>query len=366
MTRRPPPPDRAVVIKIGTSSLGRGGAGVDEAALERVVDQVETSWAAGHPTVLVTSGAVGAGMASLGQQRRPVDVVGLQVAAAVGQGVLMQRYTAAFAARNRVAGQVLLTKATLSDRDQYLHARGALDRMLSMGIVPVVNENDTVAVEELRLGDNDRLAAMVSHLVDAGLLILLTDTAGLLSADPRRDEGAELVEVVAHNDEDLDRLAAGGKGPLGSGGIGSKIVAARMAAHSGIPTVIGPADAPDTVARVLAGLDVGTWVDPRRERLPARKLWIAFGQPAAGRVVIDDGARRALVSGSRSLLPVGVSESVGDFRSGDAVEVFDSGGRLVAKGVVRMSSGELALTVGKRSQNGELINRDDLVVLVEA
>lgn len=366
MTRRAPASGRPVVIKVGSSSLGRGGSGLAEDAIGRAVGQVEAAWRAGHPAVLVTSGAVAAGMASLGLARRPADVVELQVAAAVGQGLLMHRYTAEFAERGRIAGQVLLTKAILSDRDQYLNARNALERMLAHGIVPIVNENDTVAVEELRLGDNDRLAAIVSHLVGAGLLILLTDTVGLLSADPRVDEGATLVDVVAHNDEELDRLAAGGKGPLGSGGVATKVLAARMAAFSGVPTVIGPADRQDAVAVAIRGGDIGTWVDPRRERLPARKLWIAFGQRSLGRVTVDDGAREALVRRSRSLLPVGVVGCEGQFEAGDAVEVFDLGGRLVAKGIARLSAGEVAATMGRRSENGELINRDDLVVLVEA
>lgn len=365
MSRHPVPGGRPVVVKVGSSSLGRGGEGLDEAAVRRTVDQVESGWEAGHPTVLVTSGAVAAGMAVLGMKSRPADVVELQTAAAIGQGLLMRAYADAFRERGRVVGQVLLTKATLSDRDQYLHARQALGRMLTLGVVPIVNENDTVAVEELRLGDNDRLAAIVCHLVAAGLLILLTDTAGLLSADPRRDEGAELVDVVAHNDADLDRLLAGGKGPLGSGGVTTKIIAARMAAFSAIPTVIGPADNRRVVEMAIAGEEVGTWVSPRLYRMPARKLWIAFGQPAAGKVVVDAGAREALVGNGRSLLPVGVKTASGNFAAGEAVEVHDEQGALIAKGVTRMSSAELTPLIGLRSPSGELIHRDDLVVLVD-
>lgn len=363
MTRRPPQGGRPVVIKIGSSSLGL--TGLDPSAITKIVDQVETAFELGHPPVLVTSGAISAGMPALGLSRRPTDLVGLQVAAAVGQSRLMERYSAEFEARGRVAGQVLLTKAIFSDRDQYLHARRALDRMLAEGIVPVVNENDTVAVEELRLGDNDRLAAIVSHMVDAGLMVLLSDTAGLLSGDPRVDESATLVDVVAHNDAELDRLAAGGKGPLGSGGIATKIVAARMAAYSGVPTVIGPASDPDAVRLALTGGEVGTWVEPRRRRFSARKLWIAFGQPSSGHVTVDDGARRAIVVGGASLLPVGVTEASEDFDTGDAVEVFDSSDRLVAKGIVRIAGPILQSSLGRRTDSGELINRDDLVILVE-
>lgn len=365
MSRRAPDPGTSVVIKIGSSSLGRLGAGLDPAAIEAAVEQVEVAWANGHPAVLVTSGAVAAGLPALGLTERPRDVIGLQVAAAVGQGRLMHEYIAAFARRGRVAGQVLLTKAILSDRDQYLHARQALDRMLAEGIVPVVNENDTVVVDELRMGDNDRLAAVVSHLVDASLLVLLTDTDGLLSGDPRADDDVELVGLVAHNDDALDRLARGGKGPLGSGGVASKVAAARIAAFSGIPTIIGPSFRSDVTSLALSGGEIGTWIEPREKRLTARKLWIAFGQPSAGSITVDDGARHALIHMERSLLPVGVVSVKGDFVAADAVEIFDSAGGLIAKGITRFPAGALRLQLGQRSDDGEAINRDDLVILVD-
>ena len=203
--RRPLEPGRPVVVKVGSSSLVGPTGGLDGDALDRVAGQVEGARRRGHPVVLVTSGAVAAGLPALGLASRPSDIPGLQVAAAVGQGRLMERYTRSFDRRGLVAGQVLLTKDVLADRDQYLHARQALERMLAIGIVPVVNENDTVVVDELRLGDNDRLAALVSHLVGAGLLLLLTDTAGLFSADPGRED-ARLLDAVRHTDEVLDRI----------------------------------------------------------------------------------------------------------------------------------------------------------------
>jgi glutamate 5-kinase len=230
-------------------------------------------------------------------------------------------------------------------------------------VVPVVNENDTVAIEELRLGDNDRLAALVSHLVSAGLLILLTDTSGFLTADPRVDTNAALLPAVVHTDEVLDRLAAGRSGPLGSGGVASKVVAARMAAWSGIPTVVAPAANPEAVRAAIAGEDVGTWVSPRSERLPARKLWIAFGQPSEGTVAVDAGAVVALVSGGRSLLPVGVRDVVGSFGPGAAVEVVGPDGEIVAKGIARTGADEIRSSLGRRSE-AEVIHRDDMVVLV--
>jgi glutamate 5-kinase len=273
----------------------------------------------------------------------------------------MERYSAAFARRGLIAGQVLLTKDVLSSREQYLNARSALDRMLVQRIVPVVNENDAVGVEELRFGDNDRLAAIVSHLIGAALLLILTDTPGLFSSDPRLGE-AELLGAVRHTDQVLDRLT-GNIGPLGSGGAATKVAAARIAAWSGVPTVVASSETEGVVARVLAGEDEGTWVEPRTERLPSRKLWIAFGQPSAGVLVADDGAVEALVHGSRSLLPVGITRISGSFAAGAAVEIHDRRGQLIGKGLSRLDSISLTDLLGKRSDT-EAIHRDDLVILV--
>jgi glutamate 5-kinase len=356
-----------VVVKIGSSSLAHPDGGLDGAAVSRVVAQVAALRQGGRPVALVSSGAVAAGIPVLGLSGRPADIPGLQVAAAVGQGRLMERYTNEFAVHDLVPGQVLLTKDVLANRAQYLHARQALERMLQVGVVPVVNENDTVAVEELRLGDNDRLAAMVSHLVGAGMLVILTDTEGLYSQDPGLGAVAELLSAVRHTDDILDELARGaGRGAFGSGGVATKIAAARMAAWSGIPTVIAPARDPDAAIRAVAGEEVGTWVEPQDARLTARKLWIAFGQPAAGAVRIDAGAAGALVQAGRSLLPAGVTEVTGDFVEGDAVEVLGPDGQLVGKGLAAMAAEALRAAAGKHSAEagGVAIHRDDLVVLV--
>jgi glutamate 5-kinase len=363
--RRPVSRDGVVVAKIGSSSLTTDGLRINDEAIGRIARQVSECWRAGHPTVLVTSAAVAAGLGELGLSARPTDVPSLQVAAAVGQGRLMERYSRAFSAEGMVAGQILLTKSVLADREQYLHARQALHRMLSVGVVPIVNENDTVAVEELRIGDNDRMAALVAHLVTAELLVLLTDTAGLLSADPRVASDATLLGEISHQDHLLDELAEARSGPLGSGGVGSKIAAARMAAWSGVPTVIGPSHMPDTLARALAGEDVGTWVEPRSERIPARKLWIAFGQPSEGSVSIDDGARVALLDYGRSLLAVGVRSVNGDFDAGSAVEILGPDGSLVGKGIARLAAVDLSRAVGGDGPEAGLVvvHRDDLVVL---
>lgn len=356
-------PGRPVVVKVGSSSLAPGGGGLDAGAVKRTVEQIAELVAAGHPALLVSSGAVAAGIPVLG--RRPTDLPGFQVAAAVGQSRLMERYTAHFEERGLTAGQVLLTKDVLGNRQQYLNARETLGRMISLGIVPVVNENDSVGVEELRFGDNDRLAAVVSHLAGAGMLVLLTDTTGLFSGDPRLDDKAELITAVRHTDDALDEVVQGAPGPLGSGGVATKVAAARMAAWSGIPTVIADASQPGIVVRAVAGEDVGTWIEPHESGLPARKLWIAFGQPAEGRVIIDAGAVDALVGRGKSLLAVGVTAVEGSFEAGAAVEVL-SEGNLVAKGVASLSSDEIAAGAGRSSAEagGVVIHRDQLVVLV--
>lgn len=348
-----------MVVKVGSSSLAAPGGGLLSEALARIVDQVAKSWKRGHPTVLVTSGAVAAGLPALGLSRRPADIAGLQVAAAVGQSRLMSSYTQEFASHEMVCGQVLVDKDVLSDRQQYLHARQALQAMLAARVVPVVNENDTVVVDELRLGDNDRLAAIVCHLVSADILVLLTDTDGLFDDDPSLLD-SQLLAAVRHTDEILDRLR--GRGALGSGGVATKVAAARIAAWSGIPTVVANAADPRVLEAVAAGEKVGTWVEGEAARLSARKSWIAFGQPAAGRLLIDAGALEALSGRGGSLLTVGVRSVEGNFESGDAVEILGPDRSLVAKGVTRWSSSELAAAAGTKSSR-EVVHRDDLVLL---
>ncbi len=361
-------PGARLVLKVGSSSLTTPDGGIDEAAVAGVVGQVRWLWEAGYPTVLVSSGAVASGSPLLGG--RPTDVTGLQVAAAVGQTLLISLYSRVCEQAGLKMGQVLLTLDILSLRSQYLHARRALTRMLDRSIVPVVNENDTVAVDELKMGDNDRLAAIVSHLVGAEALIMLTDTDGLYSADPRSGEG-EPISVIRHRDPLLDRLAAGSStGPMGSGGVRTKVEAARMAAWSGIPTVIAQSGRPRVVEAVVKGEEVGTYVVPGESRLPARKLWMAFGQQPEGRLLIDEGAVRALVRQGRSLLPVGVTDVRGEFMAGAAVEVCAPDGVLVAKGAVSAGSADIRRWMGKRTTeigwDGEVIHRDRLVVLVDS
>jgi glutamate 5-kinase len=374
--RRSLEPGTTVVVKIGSSSLTGAGSGLDPAAVGTVVDQLAALHERGFRPVLVSSGAIAAGFPALGLDRRPTDIADLQVAAAVGQGRLMEQYAARFADHGIVVGQVLLTKDVLGNRRQYLNARAALTRMAETGVVPVVNENDTVVVDEVRVGDNDQLAAIASHLVAADMLIILTDTPGLFTDDPRLTEDARLLGAVRHNDEILDRIREGagtgahaadrrGNGGVGNAGVGSGGVAARMAAFSGIPTVVAPAIDADAVRKAVDGLEIGTWVEPQAESLSARKLWIAFGLPAEGILAIDDGATDALARGGRSLLGVGVTRVDGTFDRGDAVEVVDTSGVLVAKGLVRFGADDLRAALGRHSSQvgGEVIHRDDLVIL---
>ncbi len=364
--RHPVGDGAAVVVKVGSSSLAAPSGGLETAAVVRTVRQIEELRGLGHRPVLVSSGAVACGLPALGLETRPTDMPSLQAAAAVGQGRLMQEYARVFGENGTVVGQVLLTKDILANRSQYLHGRHALSRMLAMGVVPIVNENDTVVVDELKLGDNDRLAAIVSHLVGAGMLVILTDTKGLFSTDPRFDADAELLPAVRHTDEILDELYhSTGTTRLGSGGVATKIAAARMAAWSGIPTVIAEARDERAVALAVSGGNVGTWIEPHDSRLSARKLWIAFGLPPQGRIAVDRGAVHALVSRGRSLLPVGVTAVDGEFEAGQAVEIVGPDGGLIGKGIAGLSASALADVAGQHSSvaGGVGIHRDDLVVL---
>jgi glutamate 5-kinase len=357
------------VVKVGTSSITTDSGELDDAAVLKLCGDVAAARLDGHEIVLVCSGAIAAGLPALGLPSRPADIGMLQAIAAVGQPRLMERIGAILAQHDLVAGQVLLTPHDFVQRSQYLHARETLRRLLDLGVVPVVNENDTVADDEIRYGDNDRLAALVSHLIAADLLVLLTDTPGLFTADPRLDTEASLIEEIAEVDAALEAVAGGSGTTRGSGGMASKLAAAKIAAWSGVRAVIAAADAKSVVVAALRGDPVGTAVQPRPQRLPSRKLWIAFARGAAGRVVVDAGARQALCRDGRSLLPAGVQGVDGSFEADDAVEVVDEAGRTFAKGLVRFSADGLRSVAGRRTRDlpdgtpHEVIHRDDLVVL---
>ena len=361
-----------VVAKIGTSSITDAEGDISLAALEKFCAEVAAARQAGHTVVAVTSGAIAAGLPALnlGGARRPRDAVTLQAVSAVGQSRLMRVYDRLFEDLGLISGQVLLAPLDFGVRQQYLHARSTIRRLLELGVVPVINENDAIADDEIRFGDNDRLAALVAHLVDADVLVLLTDAPGLLTADPRLDPSATLIEEIVEVDHTLEAMAGGAGSPRGSGGMTSKIAAAKIAAWSGVRAVIAHADRPGVLTAAISGEPgVGTVVVPRDKRLPARKLWIAFAVPAVGTVVVDDGARGALARGGKSLLPAGVVKVDGRFDAGAAVEVAGIDGKVFAKGIVGMPADVLVSVAGRRTDDlpdgvlHEVIHADDMVVL---
>ncbi|HEY8058040.1 MAG TPA: glutamate 5-kinase, partial [Acidimicrobiales bacterium] len=305
----------------------------------------------------------------LSAEDRPRDAVTLQAAAAVGQSRLMGLYDDALAQSGLTAGQVLLAPRDFMIRQQYLYARGTLQRLLELGVVPVINENDAIADDEIRFGDNDRLSALVAHLLGADLLVLLTDTPGLLTADPRLDQTASLIEEIVEVDQEIEALAGATGTGRGSGGMASKVTAAKIAAWSGVRAVIADARRPGVMAGAVAGEAVGTVVQPREKRLASRKLWIAFAVGASGTVVVDAGARRALVENHKSLLPAGIVSVTGAFHADDAVEVSGPDGEVFAKGLVKVDAARLKAAAGKQTGDlpdgtpHEVIHRDDLVVL---
>jgi len=361
---------RTVVVKIGSSSITTSDAGVDPVAIDRLCAQVAELRAMGHSVVLVSSGAIAAGWSALGGGVRPTDPATLQAVSAVGQSKLMRVYDDAFEARAVAVGQVLLAPLDFIHRQQYLHARQTLSRLLELGVVPVVNENDATSDDEIRFGDNDRLAALVAHLVAADLLVLLTDTAGLLTADPRTTAEASLIEEVVEVDHELELVAGGAGSAVGSGGMASKLAAAKIAAWSGVETVIADAGRPGVLRGAVGGEPgVGTVFRPRGRLLPARKLWIAFAVAAAGTLVVDEGARLALLEREASLLPAGVVSVSGGFDADDAVEIAGPDGVVFAKGLVRHPAHLVASWAGRRTTElpdgaaPEVVHRDDLVVL---
>ncbi|HEV2362199.1 MAG TPA: glutamate 5-kinase [Acidimicrobiales bacterium] len=360
-----------VVAKIGTSSVTTPDGGVDAQAVGKLCSEAAALVSEGHRVVLVTSGAVTAGVAALRPASgRPSDPLTLQALSAIGQHRLMRVYDDALAESGLLAGQVLLAPLDFVDRRQYLHARETIGRMLDLGVVPVVNENDAVADDEIRFGDNDRLAALVAHLIRADLLVLLTDTPGVLSGDPHSDGAATLIEQVREVDAYLLAVAGGARSEVSSGGMASKIAAAHMAAWSGVRAVIASATRKGVLADAVSGVPgVGTTFPSRERRLPARKLWIAFAVRPAGTLVVDDGAREALVRRGTSLLPAGVVRLTGSFDAEDAVEISGADGNVFAKGIVRLPSARASEWVGMRTTHlphdlpPEVIHRDDLVIV---
>lgn len=359
-----------VVAKIGSSSVTTDGA-VDIDQLDRLAADTAAVRAAGDRVVIVTSGAIAAGLPSMGLSPEVGhDEATLRAASAVGQIALMDAFRDRFASAEILVGQVLLAPTDFMLRRRYLKSRGTLSALLSNGVVPVINENDAIADDEIRFGDNDRLSALVAHLVEADLLVMLTDTAGLFTADPRVDTSASLIEEIREIDESIQAAAGGVGSTISRGGMASKLAAARIASWSGVETVIASAARPGVLVDALARAEgVGTRFVARDQRLAARKLWIAFAVPAEGRIVVDAGARRALIERNSSLLPAGVQGIDGSFTAEDAVEIVDQDGVVFAKGRARWSSDLLQRDAGKQTSElspevpDVVVHKDDLVVL---
>jgi glutamate 5-kinase len=360
------------VVKVGSSLVTHRGEGLDLAAIANWVAQLATLRAAGKEVVLVSSGAIAEGMQRLGWRRRPGTIHELQAAAAVGQMGLVQAYESCFRDHGIRTAQVLLTHADLADRQSYLNARSTLRTLIDLGVVPVINENDTVVTDEIR-GDNDTLASLVTNLIEADVLVILTDQPGLYTADPRKDPAATVVREARAGDPQLESMAGGAGSLIGRGGMLTKVLAAKGAARSGAHTVIASGQEADVLVRLGRGEAIGTLLHADTAPLAARKTWLAAHVQVAGRVVLDAGAVRALATGGKSLLPIGVTAVEGEFERGAVVACVAPDGREVARGLVNYSAAESRRILGKPSgkieailgyvDEPELIHRDNLVLL---
>ena len=363
---------RRWVVKVGSALLTADGRRLDHGVIHGLVQQLVTLRERGCEVVLVSSGAVAAGVVRLGFDERPGDLHSLQAAAAVGQSALIRSYEEALAPQGITPALVLLSHADIRARDRYLNARGTLGRLLELGVIPVVNENDSVVTDEIRFGDNDTLAALVANLVDAEVLLVLTDRDGLYRGNPDSDPDAVLVPSAEVDDARLDQMVSGG-GRFGRGGMITKLSAARLAARSGALTVIANGRTPDVVRKVAAGEEVGTLLSTQRRPQSARKQWLASLLHEHGSLVLDDGAAAMLATGGKSLLPIGVTSVTGDFVRGDLVACVDAGGRQVARGLVNYSASEARQLVGLASHlipevlgyggDAEIIHCDNMVSL---
>ncbi|HET9622221.1 MAG TPA: glutamate 5-kinase [Kofleriaceae bacterium] len=353
---------RRVVVKIGSRLLAESPAGRPAA----IADQIAALRRRGVEVIVVSSGAIALGVQRLRLPGRPHDLPGLQAAAAVGQSRLMQHWEHAFAVHDLAIGQVLLTHDDLGDRKRFLSARLTLRALLDHGVVPIINENDTVASEEIKFGDNDQLAALVVNLISADVLVILTDVEGV------RDATGVRMPIVVDIDREAAPVAGGSTSGVGSGGMASKVSSARIVTRTGVPAVVAPGREPDVVARVLAGADLGTLFVPGGDVLSARKHWIAYGAKPAGRLVVDDGAARAVREHGKSLLPAGITAVEGEFELGDTVSVI-AGGKELARGLAAYSATDLRKICGLQSAAiearlgykgiDEAIHRDDLVIV---
>ncbi|MGH7367209.1 MAG: glutamate 5-kinase [Candidatus Rokuibacteriota bacterium] len=371
--RRPLSRARRVVVKVGSGLVTTPGEGPSSETIARLAADLAAAVQDRHEVALVSSGAIATGVARLGLKARPQSIPEKQAAAAVGQSALMWEYEQAFKKYGIPVGQVLLTGQDISDRSRYLNARNTLLALLEFGVLPVINENDTVAVDEIKVGDNDNLAALVAHLIDADLLVLLTDVDGLYTGDPRRDPAARRLETVEAVTDDIQKMVFDASGAVSVGGMSTKLEAAQKAGASGIPMVIASGREPGTLPRLLKGEPVGTYFQPRDDRLAARKRWIAFAVPPQGRLMVDAGAKKALTERGTSLLPSGLVEVDGEFHAGAVVALIQLDGQEFARGLVNYDARELRRIRGAKTKDiekalgykafDEVVHRDNLVIL---
>ena len=364
---------KTLVVKVGSSLVTASGRGLDAAAIARWAEQIARLVRGGRRLILVSSGAIAEGMLRLGWTRRPQTMHELQAAAAVGQMGLVQCYESCFRRHGLHTAQVLLTHEDLGDRHRYLNARTTLKTLVALGTVPIINENDTVVVDEIRFGDNDTLGALVTNLIEGDALAILTDQKGLHSADPRRDPGATLVPRGTAGDPALEAMAGGAGSAIGSGGMITKVLAAKRAARSGAHTAIAWGREPDVLVRLFAGEAIGTLLEAQTPPVAARKQWLADHLKPSGRIVLDAGAVKALVADGKSLLAIGATAVDGHFGRGEVVSVVGPDGREIARGLVNYGSAETARILRKPTAEiesvlgylaePELIHRDNLVVL---
>jgi glutamate 5-kinase len=364
---------KRIVVKVGSSLVTNQGTGLDKDALANWAQQIATLRTRGCEVVLVSSGAIAEGMQRLGWKQRPSAVHELQAAAAVGQMGLVQAYESCFRQHQLNAAQVLLTHADLADRERYLNARSTLRTLLKLGVIPIINENDTVVTDEIKFGDNDTLGALVANLIEADALIILTDQDGLYTADPRKDASATLISAAQAGDAKLEEMAGGAGSHIGRGGMITKVLAAKRAARSGAHTVIASGHERDVLPRLLQGESIGTLLAAASLSLDARKQWLADHLQVSGTVALDAGAVRALRVDGKSLLPIGVKQVSGEFQRGGVVAILDEHGKDIARGLVNYSADEARRIAGKASgeiesilgyvDEPELIHRDNLVLL---
>ncbi len=364
---------KRIVVKVGSSLVTNQGAGLDAQAIASWARQIAALRENGCEVVLVSSGAIAEGMQRLGWKQRPSAVHELQAAAAVGQMGLVQVYESCFREHGLRAAQVLLTHADLADRERYLNARSTLRTLLTLGVIPIINENDTVVTDEIKFGDNDTLGALVANLIEADALIILTDQSGLFSADPRKDPSAKLMDIAQAGDPQLESMAGGAGTHIGRGGMITKVLAAKRAARSGAHTVIASGHEPDVLPRLLRGENIGSLLIAPQMTLAARKQWLADHLQVSGRIRLDGGAVRALRNEGKSLLPIGVTEIGGEFERGAVVAILDEHGNDIARGLVNYSADE-ARRIARHASNEiesilgyvdelELIHRDNLALL---